>query len=154
MPAGGHREGAGRPKGRKTSPATRLTRRRASAIMESGLAPLDVMMSNLRFWHKELAILEVGVRAQVPEGSSVLQLSPAPGSDSRIILDKYFEAREKLQIAAEKAAPYVHPRLSPVSDVVGAGMRDLSKLTDAELDALERISRKIAGTYGNTSGED
>ena len=50
------------------------------------------------------------------------------------------------------AMPFVHSRLSPVETPSG-GPRDLSKLTNAELDSLERISRKIAGAYGDPSGK-
>ena len=55
--------------------------------------------------------------------------------------------------AAEKAAPFVHPRISPVSDTAAGGIKDLSKLTNKELDDLEHISRKIAGAYGDPGGE-
>jgi hypothetical protein len=148
MPKGGKREGAGRPKGARTSPATRLTRIKASAIMNSGLSPLDVMMANLRFWHREKELLEEGILSAAPEGTAISQLEERP------ILKRYFEVREALQMAAEKAAPYVHPRMSPVHDDPGGRMQDLSRLTDAELDALERLSRKIAGSYGDPGGED
>lgn len=52
---------------------------------------------------------------------------------------------------AKAAAPYVHSRFSPAEAPRSAA--DLSKLSDDELDALERISRKIAAAYGHPGGE-
>jgi hypothetical protein len=40
---------------------------------------------------------------------------------------------------AKAAAPFVHARVSPVAAEAADGTMDLSKLSDAELDALERI---------------
>jgi hypothetical protein len=115
------------------------------------LSPLDVMMSDLRFWHKETEILEKGIREKLPPGAGMLQVTDDPSG----VVAKFFEARKELRVAAEKAAPYVHPRISPITDPNGGtgGLKDLSKLTDGELDALERISRKIAGSYGDPGGE-
>ena len=107
------------------------------------------MMSSLRFWNNEASILEKEIRARMenPE-ASLLQLDDRTG-----VIAKYFDARERLQTAAEKAAPYVHSRMSPVSEATGGGWRDLSRLTDDDLDALERISRKIAESYGDPDGK-
>ena len=50
---------------------------------------------------------------------------------------------------AKAAAPFVHARVSAVASDAAGGTVDLSKLSDGELDALERISRKIAGAFGD-----
>jgi hypothetical protein len=71
MHHGGHRPGAGRPKG---SP-NKATQKRQAEIAASGLTPLDFMLEVLR----------------------------DPGS-----------AMEDRKWAAERAAPYVHPRLSAI----------------------------------------
>jgi hypothetical protein len=142
---GGKREGSGRKAGSTTSRATILTRRKAATIIESDLSPLDVMMSNLQFWNKEIAKLENVIRKDVPKGQSILQVERTP------IVESYFNAREHLQEAAVKAAPYVHPRIAPVESN-GDGQRDLSRLTDDELYTLERITRKITVSYENPSG--
>ena len=71
MQHGGHRPGAGRPKG---SP-NKATQERQAEIAASGLTPLDFMLQVLR----------------APESSM-----------------------EDRKWAAERAAPYVHPRLSAI----------------------------------------
>lgn len=58
---------------------------------------------------------------------------------------------------AKAAAPYVHPKFSSVTPgPVGAGAQamDLSKLTDDELAQVERISRKLAASFGGSGGEE
>lgn len=149
MPQGGKREGAGRPKGVKNSRAKILADRKAAAIVESGRSPLDVLMNEMRFWEKEVGIIENNLRTG----------EEAIGADDAISLavrntSVYFAARKSLMAAALDAAPYVHPRMSPttVPDASSASLKDLSNLTDAELDALERISRKVSRAYGSPGG--
>src|ERR1700731_4361912 len=103
---GGPRPGSGRPKGRRTSRSNILTRRKAAAIIESGLSPLDVMMTNLRWWYREVELLEKGIRAQIPDGESILRV------EKTTVMESYFSARESLQEAAVDTAPYVHSRMS------------------------------------------
>ena len=147
MPKGGARKGTGPKPGSHTNRATILTRRKAASIIESGISPLDVMMANLRFWHQEIGLMEAGIRKTVPmaKGDSLLQVERTP------LIDRFFEAKDTLQDVACETAPYIHPRVSPIAGDAG-GMRDLTKLTDEELDVLERISRKIAGSYGDPGG--
>lgn len=149
MSKDGTRKRLGRPPGSHTNRATLLTRKQAAAIIESGLSPLDVMMSTLRFWDREVRVLEEGIRANLPKGESLLRIERTD------VVDRYFKGRDSLLGAAVVAAPYVHPRISPIIPGEGnvGGIQDLSELTDAELDALERISRKIARSYGNPAGE-
>lgn len=125
MPRGGLRQGAGR---KKNSP-NKASAARAQAVQSTGLTPLDVMIEAMRYFRGMAA-----KHQDTDEGKSAEYLKQAAA-------------------VAKDAGPYVHQKLSAVDASLG-GQRDLSKLTDAELDALERISRKIAGTYGNTSGED
>jgi hypothetical protein len=135
-------------KGAKVSRAKRLSERKAVDIIESGRSPLDVLMNEMRFWEREVSIIEAALRTG----------DEAIGDDEAISLAErntsaYFEARKSLVTAALDAIPYIHPRMSPVApDTTGGGLKDLSKLTDAELDALERISRKVSDAYGSSSG--
>ena len=58
---------------------------------------------------------------------------------------------------AKAAAPYVHPKFSSITPQVPPGENgyaDLSKLTDVELEQVERISRKLAASYGGAGGEE
>jgi hypothetical protein len=61
------------------------------------------------------------------------------------------ERRDKMAAAA---APFVHARISPDRSYGNGAthemrVNDLSKLSDEELDQLERIARKLAGAYGD-----
>lgn len=58
---------------------------------------------------------------------------------------------------AKAAAPYVHPKFSAITPSVPPGQNgyaDLSKLTDAELEQVERISRKLSAAFGGAGGEE
>jgi hypothetical protein len=58
---------------------------------------------------------------------------------------------------AKSAAPYVHPKFSAITPQAPPGQNgyaDLSKLTDDELEAVERISRKLAASFGSAGGEE
>jgi hypothetical protein len=105
MPRGGYRPGAGRKKGA----AEIRTRRIANELAREGLTPLEVMISTMR---------ELWGQAQV-----------AMTSGER--LEKQLAACA----VAEKAAPFVHARLSAVSAAVRQ-IRDVRDLSDAELTAL------------------
>jgi len=122
---GGKQPGAGRPKG----VPNKASAARAATVQSTGSTPLDVMIETMRYFR--------GMAAKHQETDE----------------QKCAEYLKMAATVAKDAGPYVHQKLSAVDASLG-GQRDLSKLTDAELDALERISRKIAGTYGNTSGED
>jgi hypothetical protein len=57
---------------------------------------------------------------------------------------------------AKSAAPYVHPKFSAITTQASPGANgyaDLSKLTDAELEQVERISRKLSASFGGAGGE-
>lgn len=119
--AGGKRTGAGRPKGAPN----KASAERAANVTASGLTPLDIMIETMRHYR--------GMAAKYQESDEA----------------KSLEYLRMAAVVGKDAAPYVHQRLAS-TDGAGAGMRDLSTLTDTELDALERISRKIAGAYGHT----
>jgi hypothetical protein len=107
MPKGGYRAGAGRKRGC----AEIRTRRIANELAREGLTPLEVMITTMR---------ELWQQAQTAS-------RPA----------ERLEKRLAACAVAEKAAPYIHPRLGAVAATVRqvASVRDLS---DAELAALIR----------------
>lgn len=90
MPAGGKREGAGR----KSGIPNKASLARQKRVAASGATPLDVMLKDMRY-HDALADKEAkkGVKADVAK-----------------VAKERLAARE----AAEKAAPYVHPKLQSV----------------------------------------
>jgi hypothetical protein len=101
---------------------------RERAVRESGLTPLDVMIESMRYLYGLAGKHQVG-------GAEPDQ-------------EKFMKFLAEARGAAKDAAPYVHSRMSATEAATG-GLRDLSKLTEKELDDLERISRKIAGAFGN-----
>lgn len=94
MPRGGKREGAGR----KAGSVTRRSREAAERAVESGITPLDYMLTIMR------------------------------DADA-------LPARRDW--AAEKAAPYVHPKLAAVEHSgPDGGPIEVTNLSDAELAAI------------------
>lgn len=110
MARGGKRPGAGR----KPGAATRRTRAVADRASATGLTPLDVMLDVMRFQHA-LA------RSEMEKGE---EARPA------ILAD----AMTRALSAARDAAPYMHPRLTPVP-VQGAETAD---------DTARRIREAVA----------
>lgn len=105
MPRGGYRPGAGRKKGA----AEIRSRRIANELAREGLTPLEVMVATMReLWQQAQA-------AAMPAERLEKQLAACS--------------------VAERAAPYIHPRLAAVAATVRqvTSIRDLS---DAELAAL------------------
>jgi hypothetical protein len=107
LPKGGYRAGAGRKKGA----ATIRTRQIANELARAGETPLQLMINAMR---------ELCQWAQ-----------SAPTTEVRI------ERTLAAVAVAEKAAPYIHPRLAAVAATVRqvSSVRDLS---DSELVALIR----------------
>ena len=114
MGHGGKRAGAGRRKGAHN----RASARREQLIAQSGLTPLEVMITGMRRLH-ELAENE----------------RKKKGHDKREVAAAYSAAID----AAHKAAPFVHPKLTTINP---SDRLDLSKLTREEIDIVEPILRR------------
>lgn len=96
---GGARKGAGR----KPGSATKKTREIADRAAAHGITPLEVMLENMVFAHREAQgvlqrLLDGG--AEQPEGFSELK--------------ELLRYRAIAQEAAKDAAPYIHPRLAAI----------------------------------------
>jgi hypothetical protein len=100
MPRGGKRPGAGRRPG-TLSKKTVARQQLASAAVERGITPLDLMLKRMRF-HNAVADREVGKGDRADQG---------------IIGEALRAAHE----AAKDAAPYVHPRLSAIEHMDAGG---------------------------------
>jgi ribosomal protein S11 len=112
MPRGGPRTGAGR----KPGAVTKKTREIAEKAIEQGITPLDVMLGTMReLWSK------------AEKGESGL-------SGDKIItpLDYRLQAAD----VAQKAAPFVHPKLSNVEAKVTA---DVTQQTVTQADLAEAV---------------
>ena len=128
-----------------------LARRKAAGIIDSDDSPLDALMDDLRWWKRQRDNLGKQLMRGLGPEDSIFNLKPDPEKpDQARMFERYFEARGEVRAAALAVVAYVHPRLSPMAPEAGGGLKDLSKLTDEELDALERIARKIAGSYGGS----
>jgi hypothetical protein len=104
MPKGEKRKG-----GRPTGAASLVTRKRAHQYSQDGdVLPLDVMMSNMRFWHRESQRLE----EKIIELANTANLTPDEKKGAMKALGAFLAARDKAQECARDAAPYVHPRLA------------------------------------------
>lgn len=116
MPRGGPRTGAGR----KPGAVTKKTREIAEKAIEQGITPLDVMLGTMReLWQKaEQGSVEVN-----GEGSTAKIMTP---------LDFRLLAAE----VAQKAAPFVHPKLSNVEAKVTA---DVTQQTVTQADLAEAV---------------
>lgn len=93
---GGARPGAGRPKGSKLLNKTRVL---AEKYAEEGVMPLEILVGDMRFYHK-LAEAE-------------MQLSKSLYGDEAAAHEKVGHNYKALaKEYAKEAAPYFHPRLA------------------------------------------
>jgi hypothetical protein len=98
VPRGGSRQGAGR----KTGQMTKMTRVIAEEAFERGVAPLEVMLDNMRFAHASAESLSKRIKED--DGH--------PGDLK--VLKELLRLRQMSEKWAKAAAPYIHSRLRPV----------------------------------------
>lgn len=118
------------------SPNKASAERIAKARATGKPMPADTMLYKMHYWMSRVA----SVQKQVVDG----QLK---ADEAHPIIAA---ALDKAQEAAEKAAPYYHQRLAAVQHNHQHAL-DLSQCTDAELDLLERLARRIEG--GDDAGD-
>jgi hypothetical protein len=98
MPRGGPREGSGRKQG---SP-NKATAARQAEVAASGVTPLEVMLANMRLYHRQAEeLLELLNAAESPEAK--IQ-----------ILGEASRCRQMAQKCATDAANYVHPKFASI----------------------------------------
>jgi hypothetical protein len=98
MPRGGPRQGSGRKQG---SP-NKASAARQAEVAASGITPLEVMLANMRLYHRQAEeLLELLDAAESPEAK--IQ-----------ILGEASRSRQMAQKCAADAANYVHPKLANV----------------------------------------
>ncbi|WP_448952144.1 hypothetical protein [Labrys neptuniae] len=129
---GGVRAGAGRKKGS----ANKLTQAERKKALDRGLSPLEVMTDlmnhSYRRWKNE-------ARKRKPNEDALM-------------------AKQKATLeAAEKLAPYLHPKLAAVQHTGKGGgpiqFLDMSKLTDEQLASIEPVIAALAAA-GGLAGTD
>ena len=97
---GGKRNGAGRKPG-SLNKRTVALRDISDEALFAGVLPLEVMLRNMRFYYKRARKLE-----------RLLDKSDPAAADS--ICEQIGQARLMSQRCAVQAAPFIHPKLSPV----------------------------------------
>jgi len=113
MPRGGYRPGSGR----KPSGLTTKTREIAERAIGEGETPLEVMLNNMRFYHRKAGellaklIVEGARPLEVAEGEEVGE----PHANVIEAISKVLELRKRAGEEAARAAPYVHPRMGYVA---------------------------------------
>jgi hypothetical protein len=112
MASGGRRRGAGR----KAGAATTRTRAIADKAAETGILPLDVMLDNMRHFHKVALEAEAVLEWLTAEDFTGVKLDPA--DQFKVLLAEVKKAaglRQMAQECARDAAAYLHPRLTAVA---------------------------------------
>jgi len=112
MPRGGKREGAGR---RAGVPSSKTLARRAivDKAAAEGITPLEVMLANMRHFHK----LAESAEAVLAELSADKIASMPPEEQFKFLLAEVKKAaglRDMAQECARDAAGYMHPHLASV----------------------------------------
>jgi hypothetical protein len=104
----------GNAKGGVAPQSTQLARIRAHEIASSEKAPLNIMLDNMMFWHKQSQSLAVEIQ-------ETIATMKAGGADEQLVdkadklLKGFVEARQNAQSCAVDAAPYIHPKLQSVT---------------------------------------
>lgn len=99
--------------GRRKGTPNKTTTAREAEIAASGATPLEVMLSNMRFYHQEAIdlvnkLMTEAARPAVPsEGGAPGEVNEGLVEQLRTILTLRKMAGEE----AARAAPYVHPRM-------------------------------------------
>lgn len=108
---GGARPGAGRKKGQSLEVVRK--RRFAVDLMEQhDLSPIEVMMGNMVFWHRQAdklteKLMEFMQRANPEDPDTINQFNE--------LVKRMLSCRSEAQACAVDAAPYCHPRLAAVA---------------------------------------
>jgi hypothetical protein len=136
MPRGGKREGAGRKAGVQT--AKTLQRRAiAEKAVAKGITPLEVMLANMRHFHK----LAESAEAALTEISADRIAGLAPPEQFKFLLAEVKKAaglRELAQGCARDAASYLHPRLTAISAPDGGPVKTIHEIRHSIVPAGDR----------------
>lgn len=129
MPRGGQRSGAGR----KPGAATKKTREIAEKAAEQGITPLEVMLGTMRaLWEKA-------------EENKVTVEGEGQASKITTPMDYRLLAAE----VAQKAAPFVHPKLANVEAQISGpdGGPIESKTTVVNANEVKAIVERVEDEY-------
>jgi hypothetical protein len=136
---GGKRVGAGRTKGA----LTKRTRLIAEKAAEQGITPLEVMLGNMRYFHK----LAEGAEAVLADLSADKIAGMEPDARFKYLLAEVKKAaglRDMAHTCARDAAPYLHPRLASIEQALRGGLTVQYAISDKPMSNEEWIATYYA----------
>jgi hypothetical protein len=143
--------GAGRKPGTENTSLAPLSRVRAMEIVNTGQAPLDIMLRNMLFWDETANAL----KEQIEFTMVAIQDAVASGDlqedllkKAKDLLSSHLSAREKAQGCAVDAAPYVHPRMMSIQMKKPGGKKIVVKASLGAAKAEEGVNRDYRVGYG------
>ena len=120
--------------------------------MANGESPLDGLVDEMRWWKREVLLLEGMMREKMKQErlQSILQLERVG------VVVNFFEAKKELRDSYLAAAPWVHPRLQAKKTTEGEDVsaRDLAAISDDDLNRLIEIGRKMTSASGTTEEDN
>ena len=132
--------GGGRPRGL----ANVLTRKKAEELAAKNETPLDVMITNMMWWHKKAEKLGKQIEKMVADMND-----PEERAEALDTIKSFIHCREHSQKCAVDAAPYVHPRLQAIAVQTNA-KRSIDDFSDEEL--LPLVEGVLVETSGPSTG--
>lgn len=124
--------------GRREGIPNKATSERIERARKSGgMMPAETMIYKMRYW-----------LGRVARASKLLDANEIDDKEAHKLT---VEALDKAAEAAKDAAPYYHQRLAAIAHQHQHSI-DLTKLTDQELDFLERIAERASATGGSDMG--
>jgi len=132
---GGKRVGAGRTKGA----LTKRTRLIAEKAAEEGIAPLEVMLANMRHFHKLAESAETALAELSADNIAGME----PDEQFKYLLAEVKKAaglRNMAQECARDAGPYIHPRLASIEQALKGGLTVQYAISDKPLTPEEWIA--------------
>lgn len=105
----------GRPSGSRNK-RTQFLEKVSQDALQAGVMPIEVMLSNMRFYHGEAGklIVELQEKKQVLEEEEVVEDQVEALRDLAQVFAKLSNTRMLAQQCAVEAAPYCHPKLANV----------------------------------------
>jgi hypothetical protein len=147
MPRGGHRPGAGRKPG-SVNALTEKTREIIERAAAEGILPLQVMLDNMRFYHREAGELVAKlIGAGVPE-ATVAKEGEGGEPHGGVIeaIGQVLGLRKLAGEEAARAAPYVHTRMGYAAGDDGGSKDDEIPLAERLKEYQRRDDLKAAGS--------
>ena len=120
--------------GRQAGTPNKASAARQAEVAASGVTPLEVMLANMRFHHRQAEELELLSAAESPEAK--IQ-----------ILGEASRHRQMAQACAKDAANYVHPKLASVQH--GGDPDNPLKLEGGPVTDIERLNASAAWLIEN-----